>query len=222
MGDPPWPCTGCHPVTSWHGDNNNVTQSTAGDNGQINIKDNIPGDPGHSLEHTHTCKEDPDILKQSKKLNFPFLFFLSPDAALRCRPGHTLAATRSRDWASSCLRCHHDCLRSQSLWPPPSVSGDLHSPPWPWPACPHTPRYSRHCHRGNPVIRELSFEVSYFCMEGMCNLRKVLFFSNFHPSNQTAATERNWAFSCRIGWNHHVNEFNFSNYSLLTLVRFSI
>ena len=51
------------------------------------------------------------------------------------------------------------------------------------------------------------------CKERMCNLRKVLFFSNFHPSNQTAATERNWAFSCRIGWNHHVNEFNFSNYS---------
>ena len=161
-------------IMSWHGDNNNVTQSTAGDNGQINIKDNIPGDPGHSLEHTHTCKEGPDIFKIIKKLNFPFLFLLSPDAAQRCRPGHRLAATRSRGWASSCLRCHHDYLRSQSLWPPPSVSGGLHSPPWPWtpasawPACPHTPRYSHHYHRGNPVIRELSFVVSYFCMEGMC------------------------------------------------------
>ena len=57
----------------------------------------------------------------------------------------------------------------------------------------------------------------------MCTLRKILFYSHFPPSNQAAATERNWAFSCRIGRNHHVNEFNFANYSYwLSKKRFSI
>ena len=80
-GDPPWPYTGYRPVTSDNDNevisNSNVTQRhTAGDNRQINIKDNIPVDPGRSLEHTRTCKEDPDIFYPKVTLlsldRFPF------------------------------------------------------------------------------------------------------------------------------------------------------
>ena len=123
----------------------------------------IPVDQGRSLEHTRTCKADPEIVNKSE-FNFSsgnLFVYSSPDAVLRCRPDRRLAAIQSRGWVSWGRHGPHCPHHSLSQWPPPGRSGGRHwqSSPFPpssaWPGPRHRQPHSHRYRQDNPGIREL-------------------------------------------------------------------